>query len=118
MKIFLPSLGAFDLIMEDFLDLTSLRMDVGSRPYILICPGDLTKLELLSISYNFLSFLPPTMPNLIFLRSVAALSTARLDKILFPRELKISGNKLKQFPLEVTFLPNLQLLDLSLNQAG
>ena len=32
------------------------------------------------------------------------------------RELKISGNKFKKFPQEVTCLPNLQLLDLSLNQ--
>jgi Leucine-rich repeat (LRR) protein len=29
--------------------------------------GELAKLELLSLSYNFLSSLPPTLPNLSFL---------------------------------------------------
>jgi Leucine-rich repeat (LRR) protein len=30
--------------------------------------GELAKLELLSLSYNFLSSLPPTLPHLSFLR--------------------------------------------------
>lgn len=79
--------------------------------------GELAKLELLSLSYNFLSSLPPTLPNLSFLRCLRSETNKTCQHSLF-RELKMSGNKLQEFPLEVTFLPNLQLLDLSLNQAS
>ena len=85
--------------------------------------GDVERLEVFSASYNFLDHLPESFARLTSLRFFSntcsvefTITTSNMMEMI--RECKLAGNRLTEFPLELTNLPNLQLLDLSLNQVG
>jgi hypothetical protein len=49
----------------------------------------------------------------------SSIDSAKIYSIYFHcRELKLSANRLAHFPVEVNSLPNLELLDLSLNKVS
>ena len=73
----------------------------------------LARLESLSLSYNFITNLPASFSNLRNLRWKILIFS---EENIFSREVKLSSNRIKIFPCELTHLPSLNIVDLSLNQ--